>query len=73
MNLIFCWIFDPGLVPLDPDRNSVHNGGVLASGTLIWTALVPKTKVQRTYISKKYCFCKNYVLTHVFDKPLSPK
>ena len=41
--------FGPGLVPLDSDRNSVHNGGGLASGTLLWTPFVPKTKVQRTY------------------------
>ena len=35
-------IFGPGLVPLDSDRKSVQNAGVLASGTLIWTPFVPK-------------------------------
>ena len=60
MNLFFYWIFDPGLDPLDSDRNSVQNGGVLASGTLIWTPFVPKTKMQRTYYFNQIPFLQKH-------------
>ena len=36
-------IFDPWLVPLSPGRNSVQNGGIIASLSLMSTPFVPKS------------------------------
>ena len=42
----------PGIVPLDPGRDSVQNDGQMLSAALIWVPFVPKNISSEIHVSK---------------------
>ena len=51
---VFMGLWGPGPFPMDPDRNSVHNGGMYIPGARIWTPLVAKS-VKRQISEPQRC------------------
>ena len=57
----FLYVFNgfggPGLVPLDPDQNSVQIPIINVSVALVWTPLVPKMLFWGKSAQKRCVFC----------------
>ena len=54
-------VWGPGVVPLDPDRHSVQNGGSFVSGALTATPFVPKLIFGEP--AKMICTFSNFIKT----------
>ena len=46
ISMYFHWV--PGVVPLDPGRDSAQNDGRMTSVALIWVPFVPKHMLKKT-------------------------